>query len=106
MTTPTQHRPEDTTRQCVKYSFFKVDEAFRRLPDEKQIDLKVELINTIRSFNRRMLLRSYSLVGLRGDADFLLWQVAEQVDAFNALAKAIFSTPIGAFLTMPHSMLA
>ncbi len=106
MTTPTQHRPEDTTRQCVKYSFFKVDQAFRRLPDAKQIDLKVELINTIRSFNRRMLLRSYSLVGLRGDADFLLWQVAEQVDAFNALAKAIFSTPIGAFLTMPHSMLA
>ena len=99
------HSP-DTTRQCVKYSFFKVDASFRRLPEQKQIDLKLELIYAIRSFNRRMLLRAYSLVGLRGDTDFLLWQVAEDIDAFNALSKAIFSTTMGAYLTMPHSFLA
>jgi chlorite dismutase len=97
---------EQTTRQCVKYSFFKVDPAFRRLPETRQTDLKLELIQTIREFNRRMLLRPYSLVGLRGDVDFLLWQVAEEIDAFNALAKAIFSTEMAAFLTMPYSFLA
>src|SRR5258708_40179196 len=101
-----EHRPQDNTRQCVKYSFFKIDLAFRRLPAKKQIDLKLELIHTIRSFNRRMLLRSYSLVGLRGDVDFLLWQIAEEIDAFNALSRAIFSTALGAYLTMPHSFLA
>ena len=87
-----QHAPEASARQCVKYSFFKVDQAFRRLSDEKQTDLKLELIQTIRQFNRRMLLRSYSLFGLRSDVDFMLWQVAEDIDAFNALSKAIFET--------------
>jgi len=103
---PGAERHEHTVRQCVKYSFFKVDSAFRRLPDMKQADLKLELIRTIRDFDRRMLLRPYSLVGLRGDVDFLLWQVAEEIDAFNDLAKAVYSTGMGAYLTMPYSFLA
>jgi chlorite dismutase len=96
---------ETSARQCVKYTFFKVDSAFRRLPNDKQADLKLELISTIRQFNRRMLLRSYSLFGLRGDVDFMLWQVADEMDAFNALSRAIFSTGIAAYLQTPHSLL-
>ncbi len=100
------HKPEElSARQCVKYSFFKVDQAFRRLPQEKQADLKLELIKTIRQFNRRMLLRTYSLFGIRGDVDFMLWQVAEEIDDFNALASAIFSTGMAGYLQMPHSLL-
>src|SRR5579859_2520755 len=97
---------EKSARQCVKYSFFKVDPAFRRLSAETQIALKLELIHTIRAFNRRMLLRSYSLFGIRGDVDFMLWQVAEEIDAFNALASAIFSTGMGPYLQVPYSFLA
>src|SRR5712691_3446303 len=101
------HKPEENSaRQSVKYTFFKVDSAFRRLPDQKQIALKLELIHAIRGFNRRMLLRSYSLFGLRGDVDFMLWQVAEEIDAFNALAAAIFSTGMGPYLQVPYSFLA
>ncbi len=105
--TPEQREraPISGGRQCVKYSFFKVDPAFRRLTHEKQADLKLELIGTIRSFNRRMLLRAYSLFGLRGDVDFMLWQVAEEIDAFNALAAAIFSTGMAPYLQTPYSLL-
>src|SRR5258707_12515596 len=95
----------DSARQCVKYSFFKVDATFRRLSEARQTDLKLDLIKTIRQFNRRMLLRSYSLFGLRGDVDFMLWQVAEEIDDFNALAAAIYSTEIAGYLQMPHSLL-
>ncbi|MCC7448523.1 MAG: nitrite reductase small subunit NirD [Anaerolineae bacterium] len=97
---------EHSARQCVKYSFFSVDPAFRRLSNDKQTDLKLELIGTIRQFNRRMLLRSYSLFGLRGDVDFMLWQVAEDIDTFNALATAIFNTSMGPYLHTPYSFLA
>ena len=81
------------------------DAAFRRLPHEKQTDLKLELVGAIRGFNRRMLLRAYSLFGLRGDADFMLWQVAEEIDAFNALAAAVFSTGMAPYLHTPYSLL-
>src|SRR5689334_21654945 len=97
---------EPSARQCVKYSFFSIDPAFRRLSNDKQTDLKLELIGTIRQFNRRMLLRSYSLFGLRGDVDCMLWQVAEEIDTFNALATAIFNTSMGPYLHTPYSFLA
>ena len=93
-------------RQFVKFSFFKLDPAFRRLPDDKQRAAKLEFISAIRSFNRRMLLRSYSLVGLRGDVDFLLWQVAASPEPFQELMTALLETGMGPYLTTPHSFLA
>src|SRR5258706_11790713 len=95
----TTHKPDESAaRQCVKYSFFKVDSSFRRLPREEHSALKLELIQTIRHFNLNMLLRAYSLFGLRGDVDFMLWQVAEYIDDFIALAAANFITNISGYL--------
>ncbi len=79
---------KNTGRQVVKYTFYKLDTAtFLRLPEQKQRDAKLDLIDTVRSFNRRMLLRSYSLVGMRRDVDFLLWTVAEEVEAVSAVGN-------------------
>lgn len=93
-------------RQMVKFSFYKVDDAFLRLPEQKQYDLKLDFIDTVRNFKRRMLLRPYSLVGLRSDVDMLLWQVAEDVSAFQQLATAIRNCPLGAYLKMTRSFLS
>lgn len=90
-------------RQFVKYSLFKLDPTFRRLPDHKQIDAKHEFIETVQNFNRRMLLRSYTLFGLRADADFMLWQVAETLEPFQELATVIFSTEMGPYLELTYS---
>jgi nitrite reductase/ring-hydroxylating ferredoxin subunit len=64
---PRARRASPTGGQCVSYAFFKVDAAFRRLAAREQTDLKLELIRTIREFQRRMLVQPYSLVGLRAD---------------------------------------
>jgi len=95
-----------TQRQIVKYSFFKLDEAFLRLSEEKQREAKLDFVETIRNFRRRLLLRSYSLVGLRGDVDFLLWQVAEEVEIFQELHTAIRNTRLAPYLTLPRSFLS
>src|SRR5206468_2529732 len=60
----------------------------------------------IESFAGRLLLRPYGLVGIRGDCDFLLWQVAENLDALVALQTALNRTDLGAYLTSPYSFLA
>lgn len=97
---------EKTMRQVVKYSFYKLDETFLRLSEEKQREAKLDFLETVRSFKRRMLLRSYSLVGLRGDVDFLLWQVAEDVEAFQQLHTAIRNTTLSPYLKMTRSFLS
>jgi chlorite dismutase len=90
----------------VRYAFYRLDPAWRRLPAERQEAAKIEFGETIESFQGQLLLRPYSLVGIRGDCDFLLWQVAERLDALVALQTALNRTDLGAYLTSPYSYLA
>ena len=93
-------------RQFVKFSFFKLDPAWRRLPVEEREQGKQELCGAVETFGGRMLIGSYSLVGIRGDADLLLWQVAEALEPFHELGTALFSTAMGSYFTTPYSYLA
>ena len=53
-----------------------------------------------------MLLRPYSTMGTRADAELLLWQIAESPMPFQELATAIMSTRMGAYLNIVYSYLS
>jgi len=93
-------------RQVVRYAFYKLDPAWRRLSSERQASAKLEFGDTLERYRGRLLLRPYGLVGLRGDCDFLLWQVAEDLDALVELQTALNRTDLGAYLSIPYSYLA
>lgn len=100
--------PEDrgkqlTKRQYVRFAFYTIDPMWRRLPAEEQIAQKHELVETIEQFNRRMLLRPYSLMGTRADAELLLWQITENPLAFQDFAAAIMQTRMGGYLNLAYS---
>ncbi len=57
-------------------------------------------------WNERILLRTYSTLGTRGDCDFLLWQVSENLDDFQKLASDILSTDLGPYLETPYAYLS
>lgn len=90
-------------RQYVRFAFYKVDPLWRRLPESEQEAQKRELLETIQTFNRRMLLRPYSTVGTRADAELLLWQIAESPLVFQELATAILRTRMGSYLNIVYS---
>src|SRR5438046_10387074 len=93
-------------RQVVRFAFYKLDPAWRLLSAERQASSKIEFGEMIESFAGRLLLRPYGLVGIRGDCDFLLWQVAESLDALVALQTALNRTALGAYLASPYTELA
>ena len=92
-----------TKRQYVRFAFYTVDPVWRRLSAEEQTEHKGELLDTITGFNRRMLLRPYSTMGTRADAELLLWQIAEKPEVFQDLATAIMRTKMGAYLNLAYS---
>jgi chlorite dismutase len=98
--------PPSEKRQVVRYAFYKLDPAWRRLSAERQASAKLEFGETIERYRGRLLLRPYGLVGIRGDCDFLLWQVAEDLDALVELQTALNRTDLGAYLAVPYSYLA
>src|SRR6266516_228279 len=90
-------------RQVVRYAFYKLDPAWRRLTAERQASAKIEFGETLERYHGRLLLRPYGLVGIRGDCDFLLWQVAEALDALAELQPALNRTYIDGYPSIPYN---
>ena len=72
-------------RHFVKYTFLKVDPAWRRLDDEPRAADKREFIAACEDFSDGHLLRAFSLVGTRGDAELMLLSQAQNLERIHDL---------------------
>jgi chlorite dismutase len=93
-------------RQFVKYTFYKLDPAWRRLPSERRAQDKAEFAAVVSEIASGMTTRTYSTVGMRGDADLLLWQATDTLEQVQDSATRVLSTALGGYLDTPHSFLA
>ncbi|HEY0603353.1 MAG TPA: chlorite dismutase family protein [Herpetosiphonaceae bacterium] len=93
-------------RQFVKWSFFKIDPAWRSLSAGERERGKQEFEAVVKRWASQIVLRPYTLVGLRGDAEIGLWLVSERLEDFTELHGELLATPIGRYLSVPHSFLA
>ena len=78
--------------QFVKYTFYQVDPAWRRLPVETRAQDKRELADVIGSASPPMTVRTYSLMGMRADADIMVWTVSPDLEHVQALATGVAAT--------------
>jgi len=95
-----------TRRQVVKFSFFKIDPAWRALSVEERSTGKHSFESAVGAYSDRLQIRAYSVVGMRGDCELLLWQIGERLEDIQSLQSAILGTPLGAHLSTPYSYLA
>ena len=93
-------------RQFVSFTLYKLDPAFRRLGDHEKIQARSEFLKIFQQPRPGLMCLTYSTVGLRADADLLLWRIAASSDEFQAHAQLINKTRLGAYLTISHSLLS
>jgi len=96
----------DDRRQFVNFGYFKVDPAWRRLPAEDRKRGKRQFIDVAKSYEPDMLVIPYSLVGIRGDCDFMLWRISYDLNQFQEMTAKLLATDLGKYLTMPYSYIA
>jgi chlorite dismutase len=96
----------ETSTQYVAYTLYKVDAAWRRLPVEERAAGKEALADVVAAWQERMELRTYSLVGVRPEVDFMFWKLTERYDDLRELAVDLNATPIAGYLETPYSYLA
>lgn len=89
--------------QYINYVFFKLDPEWRRLPEDERERGKREFAEAAEKHAGEMLLRPYSLMGLRADADFMLWKIGYDLDEFEALSTALAKTGLGKYLRLAYS---
>ena len=93
-------------REFVRFTVLKLDPAWRRLPHVERHKHKDEFEALVGEWGRSMMIYAYSLVGTRGDADFLLWQASRSLDQLHSFAAALNGTALGGWLSLPHSYFA
>jgi len=98
---------EKKPRQFVQYAFFKVDPAWRRLPSAEKDAGKREFIAVCDDLSGRLAIhKTYSLTGVRGDTDFLLWSVSDTLETLHELGTRLNATGLGKWLDSPYKYLA
>jgi chlorite dismutase len=93
-------------RHFVKYTFLKVDPAWRRLEDAERAQHKREFLAACEDFATERLLRAFSLVGTRGDADMLLLSQATNLERIHEFHVVLAQSGLMKWCETPYSYLA
>ncbi|OLB03920.1 MAG: chlorite dismutase family protein [Nitrospirae bacterium] len=93
-------------RQFINFCFFKVDPAWRRLPEEERSRGKQEFIRVVEEYAGKVIVIPYTTVGIRGDCDFMLWRIGYELELFQEMMSKLLATALGKYLAVPYSYLS
>jgi chlorite dismutase len=93
-------------RHFVKYTFLKVDPAWRRLPDDQRGADKREFLAACEDFAAERLLRAFSTVGTRGDTDLMLLSQATNLERIHEFHVVLAQSGLMKWCSTPYSYLA
>ncbi len=92
-------------RDLVKYTFYRLRPEWRRLSEEDRSRGKQALAAILARPPDGVTSRTYSLVGLKGDADLLLWAIAAEIPPLQEFHARVAGSPMGGYLDVSYSYL-
>src|SRR5229473_3534554 len=104
--TTTPSVQQKTGYRYVKYTFFKVDPAWRKLSSQEREPSKKQFLSSLSESDDKSRPRSYSLVGTRSDVDFMLWTITHFLETLQGFHSDLLKTELGKYLSTPYSYLA
>ncbi len=93
-------------RQLVRFTFYKLDPQWQRLPAETRRQGRQELISIVDEYAQHALIHSYSLYGLRSNCDFMLWQATYTVEDLQGLSSRFRCSVMGPYLSEAYAFLS
>jgi chlorite dismutase len=93
-------------RTFVKFTFFKLDPAWRRRDAEDRARDKAEFLAACEDFAVDRSLRAYSTVGTRGDVDLMLLSQSPVLEDIHTFHVVLGQSGLAQWADIPHSYLA
>ncbi len=90
----------------LKYTFYKVQPEWRRLPVDVKKKHRAEFARLLHEFEDEITLRCYSLQGIRADVDFMTWAIHPRLEMFIEMARRVSSTDLGHHLDTTYAYVA
>jgi chlorite dismutase len=98
----------ESRRQVVSFTFYKIQPQWRRLAAEEKMSHRREFAIAVGRWrdSEQMKVLTYSLAGLRADADMMLWRICYSLECLQQMQAEVMHTRLGSYLETPHSYLA
>ncbi len=93
-------------RQFVNFTFYRARPEWRMLDDGEKNHCKQAFVETVDDFRRHLLIHTYSTVGLRTSADFLIWRIGSDLEPMQEMAVHLNRTPMAKYLEPTQSFLS
>jgi chlorite dismutase len=93
-------------RTFVKFTFFKLDPAWRRRSAEERAADKAEFLAACEDFAEDRSLRAYSTVGTRGDTDLMLLSQSPTLEDIHTFHVVLTQSGLARWASIPYSYLA
>ncbi len=94
----------EVEKTYLKYTFFKVVREWRALDEAAKEESRSQFLESLNGASSR--LSFFSLVGIRGDTDFMIMAESPALEPFQELVAGLLSTKLGRYLETPYSYLA
>ncbi|HVB12353.1 MAG TPA: chlorite dismutase family protein [Nitrososphaerales archaeon] len=93
-------------RQFLKYTFYKFLPSWRECSERERDEARDEFRKIMYNYEETMIVKSFALIGTRGDSDFMLWTISERLEDFQDLLSDVLKSKLGRFVDTPYSYLS
>jgi chlorite dismutase len=93
-------------RQFVNFTFYRARPEWRLLDPGAKDGGRQEFVDVIDAFDRELMIHTYSLVGLRTNAEMMIWRIGYGLDPIQELTMRLNSTGLGRYLEATQSFLS
>jgi chlorite dismutase len=93
-------------RQFVSFTFYQARPEWRTLDDRGRDFGRQEFMNVFGEFRKHLMMHTYSLVGLRGNVDFMVWRIGYSLDPMQEMTARLNRTGLGKYLNVSQSFLS
>lgn len=93
-------------RQFVSFTFYRARPEWRLLDEGERQKGRTEFAGVVEEFQRDLLIHTYSLVGLRTNAELMIWRIGYSLDPLQEMTTRLNQTGMGRYLEATQSFLS
>jgi len=93
-------------RQFVNFIFYRARPEWRMLEDAAKSHCKQRFVETVEGCRRDLLINTYSTVGWRVNADFMIWRIGSDLAPFQEMTGLLNGTPMAKYVEATESFLS
>lgn len=101
-----EEQKQKVPRQFVNFCFYRARPEWRLLSDDEKRHCKHNFIATVDDFRTALLIHTYSTVGLRTGADFMIWRIGCELDPMQEMTARLNQTSMAKYIEATHSLLS